>query len=268
MLVGVRQEVSGGSLLSKDFRTMKRREALRTIISASSFVFLASGYEARAEEGIVATPTSVVAGLPPLPYGYDALSPVIDAETMQLHHGAHHRAYVEKVTAALAQWSADSAEAKSPLPTILAHLDRVPESLRQTIRNNGGGHLNHSLFWETMTPQGGGDPKGPFAEALVSTFGSVAQFKEKFESVGLSHFGSGWVWLSLDGNGRLDLASYPNQDCPAMVGKTPLIGNDLWEHAYYLTYRNRRAEYLKAWWKIVAWNVVERRFEEARKSSK
>lgn len=247
---------------------MKRREALKTIVSATSLVFLAGGEESRAEERAVATPTSIGPGLPPLPYSYDALSPVIDAETMHLHHGAHHRAYVEKVTAALTQWSADSAEAKAPLATILAHLDRVPESLRQTVRNNGGGHLNHSLFWETMTPHGGAEPKGAFAEELTSTFGSVGQFKEKFESVGLSHFGSGWVWLSLDGNGRLDVASYPNQDCPAMMGKTPLIGNDLWEHAYYLTYRNRRAEYLKAWWRIVAWDVVERRFNEARKGKK
>lgn len=247
---------------------MKRREALKTIVSATSLVFLAPGGEARGEAGTANTPPSSSAGLPPLPYPYEALSPVIDAETMRLHHGAHHRAYVEKVTAALSQWSADSAEAKAPLATILAHLERVPESLRQTIRNNGGGHINHSLFWETMKPQGGGEPKGLLAQELISTFGSVAQFKEKFETVGVGHFGSGWVWLSLDRDGRLDLASYANQDCPAMVGKTPIIGNDLWEHAYYLSYRNRRAEYLKAWWNVVAWDVVEKRLEQARKELK
>lgn len=235
-------------------------------MSATSLVFIAGGPRANAEEGAPAVPKSGDLGLSPLPYGYEALSPVIDAETMQLHHGAHHKAYADKLTTALQQWSADSSDVKAPLSDVLAHLERVPESLRQTIRNNGGGHLNHSLFWETMAPNGGGDPKGSLAQELAATFGGVSQFKEKFESLGVTHFGSGWVWLSLDRDGRLDLASYPNQDCPAMVGKTPLIGNDLWEHAYYLSYRNRRAEYLKAWWKIVAWDVVERRFDQARKA--
>jgi Fe-Mn family superoxide dismutase len=247
---------------------MKRRDALKTIATATSLLVMSSS--ARAEDKVIATPapTSAASGLPPLLYSYDALAPVIDAETMKLHHDAHHKAYLDKLTAALNQWSATSTEAKAPLSKILSHLDTVPEIFRQTIRNQGGGHLNHSLFWESMVPPDSQKISPSLESELTKSFGGVAQFQEKFETVGASHFGSGWVWLSMDKDGRLDLASYANQDCPAMSGKTPLLGNDLWEHAYYLSYRNRRAEYLKAWWRVVSWRVVEQRINEARANLK
>lgn len=251
---------------------MKRREALKTLASAASLVIFSDGVgaeEKTAPSRIVTpdvnapVPTS---GLPPLPYGYDALEPVIDTETMTLHHDLHHKAYLDKVTVALEQWGSQSPAAKAPLGEILSHLETVPESFRQTIRNQGGGHINHSLFWESMVPPDSEKPS-PFVEAaLTQSFGGVDQFKEKFETIGAAHFGSGWVWLSVDKEGKLDLASYSNQDCPAMSGKTPILGNDLWEHAYYLGYRNRRAEYLKAWWRVVSWRVVEQRLQQARRN--
>ena len=193
--------------------------------------------------------------LPPLPYSYDALEPHIDEATMKLHHGKHHQAYVDKLNAALA---ASEWESKS-LDEIMVSLDKVPDKIKAAVRNNGGGHYNHSLFWQWMSPTGGGEPTGKVAEAINAKFGSFAKFKEEFEAAGMSRFGSGWVWLIQDG-GELSIVTTPYQDCPVSEGKKVLLGNDLWEHAYYLKYQNRRPEYLAAWWNVVNWNKVTELF--------
>ncbi len=195
--------------------------------------------------------------LPPLPYPYDALEPHIDEATMKLHHGKHHQAYVDKLNAAIAgsEW-----ESKS-LDEIMVSLDKVPDKIKAAVRNNGGGHYNHSLFWQWMSPTGGGEPTGKVAEAINSKFGSFAKFKEEFEAAGMSRFGSGWVWLIQDGS-ELSITTTPYQDCPVSEGKKVLLGNDLWEHAYYLKYQNRRPEYLAAWWNVVNWNKVTELFNQ------
>ena len=195
--------------------------------------------------------------LPPLPYSYDALEPHIDEATMKLHHGKHHQAYVDKLNAALA---ASEWESKS-LDEIMVSLDKVPDKIKAAVRNNGGGHYNHSLFWQWMSPTGGGEPTGKVAEAINAKFGSFAKFKEEFEAAGMSRFGSGWVWLIQDG-GELSITTTPYQDCPVSEGKKVLLGNDLWEHAYYLKYQNRRPEYLAAWWNVVNWNKVTELFNQ------
>jgi Fe-Mn family superoxide dismutase len=193
--------------------------------------------------------------LPPLPYAYDALEPHIDAQTMTIHHDKHHQAYVDKLNAAIAgtEW-----ESKS-IDEIIANLDKLPENIRTAVRNNGGGHYNHSLFWDWMSPNGGGEPSGPLADAINAKFGYFAKFKEEFEAAGVARFGSGWVWLIKDGSG-VAIVSTPNQDSPASEGKVVLLGNDVWEHAYYLKYQNRRPEYLAAWWNVVNWPKVQARF--------
>ena len=195
--------------------------------------------------------------LPPLPYPYDALEPHIDEATMKLHHGKHHQAYVDKLNAAIAssEW-----ESKS-LDEIMASLDKVPDKIKAAVRNNGGGHYNHSLFWQWMSPTGGGEPTGKLAEAINAKFGSFAKFKEEFEAAGMARFGSGWVWLIQDGS-ELSITTTPYQDCPVSEGKKVLLGNDLWEHAYYLKYQNRRPEYLAAWWNVVNWNKVAELFNQ------
>ena len=193
--------------------------------------------------------------LPPLPYPYDALEPHIDEATMKLHHGKHHQAYVDKLNAAIA---ASEWESKS-IDEIMVSLDKVPDKIKAAVRNNGGGHYNHSLFWQWMSPTGGGEPTGKVAEAINSKFGSFAKFKEEFEAAGMSRFGSGWVWLIQDGS-ELSITTTPYQDCPVSEGKKVLLGNDLWEHAYYLKYQNRRPEYLAAWWSVVNWNKVTELF--------
>ena len=195
--------------------------------------------------------------LPPLPYPYDALEPHIDEATMKLHHGKHHQAYVDKLNAAIA---ASEWESKS-LDEIMLSLDKVPDKIKAAVRNNGGGHYNHSLFWQWMSPTGGGEPTGKVAEAINAKFGSFAKFKEEFEAAGMSRFGSGWVWLIQDG-GELSIVTTPYQDCPVSEGKKVLLGNDLWEHAYYLKYQNRRPEYLAAWWNVVNWNKVTELFNQ------
>jgi Fe-Mn family superoxide dismutase len=195
--------------------------------------------------------------LPPLPYSYDALEPHIDEATMKLHHGKHHQAYVDKLNAAIA---ASEWESKS-IDEIMVSLDKVPDKIKAAVRNNGGGHYNHSLFWQWMSPTGGGEPTGKVAEAINSKFGSFAKFKEEFEAAGMSRFGSGWVWLIQDG-GELSITTTPYQDCPVSEGKKVLLGNDLWEHAYYLKYQNRRPEYLAAWWNVVNWNKVTELFNQ------
>jgi Fe-Mn family superoxide dismutase len=196
--------------------------------------------------------------LPPLPYDYDALEPTIDAQTMQIHHGKHHQAYVTNLNAALegSEW------ADRPLESLLDNIDLLPEDKRAAVRNNGGGHANHSLFWTIMSPNGGGEPSGALAAAIEATFDSVDALKTQLVDAGVKRFGSGWSWLIHDGTG-LAVVSTPNQDTPLMTGDTPLLGIDVWEHAYYLTYQNRRPDYLAAWWNVVNWDEVGRRYEAA-----
>jgi Fe-Mn family superoxide dismutase len=196
--------------------------------------------------------------VPPLPYAYDALEPHIDDQTMHLHHDKHHQAYVDKVNAALE----GTEHAERPIAEIVANLDSIPEEKRAAVRNNGGGHLNHTLFWEAMSPAGGGAPDGALGEAIDSAFGSLDAFKEQFEAAGVARFGSGWVWLVSDGD-SVAIVTTPNQDNPIVDGQQPLLGNDVWEHAYYLRYQNRRPEYLQAWWNVVDWAKVAERYEEA-----
>jgi Fe-Mn family superoxide dismutase len=196
--------------------------------------------------------------LPPLPYDYDALAPTIDEQTMRIHHGKHHQAYVTNLNAALegSEW------ADRPIEQVLDNLDLIPEDKRAAVRNNGGGHANHSLFWQIMKPNGGGEPSGALATAIEATFDTVDALKTQLVDAGVKRFGSGWSWLIHDGTG-LAVVSTPNQDTPLMTGDTPLLGIDVWEHAYYLTYQNRRPDYLAAWWDVVNWDEVGRRYEAA-----
>jgi superoxide dismutase, Fe-Mn family len=197
--------------------------------------------------------------VPPLPYDYAALEPHIDEQTMRLHHDKHHQAYVDKVNDALSGTDWDG----KPIEEVIRNLDQVPEDKRTAVRNNGGGHLNHGLFWESMSPNGGGAPDGDLASAIDDAFGSFDAFKEKFEAAGVGQFGSGWAWLVVDG-GSLAITSTPNQDNPVTAGQTPLVGNDVWEHAYYLKYQNKRPDYLKAWWNVVDWGKVAERYAAAK----
>jgi superoxide dismutase, Fe-Mn family len=198
--------------------------------------------------------------LPPLPYPSDALEPTIDKMTMEIHHGKHHNAYVTNLNKAL-EGHADL-EALS-IDQLLAQLDRVPENIRTAVRNNGGGHWNHSMFWKIMRKGGGGEPKGPLADAIKSTFGSFADFKTKFSQAGVTRFGSGWSWLLVK-DGKLIVESSPNQDNPVMSGGKPVMGLDVWEHAYYLKYQNRRPDYIEAWWSVVNWDEIEKNYGAAR----
>lgn len=193
----------------------------------------------------------------PLPYIYNALEPYIDEETMRLHHDKHHLTYVNNLNAALEKYPELFSKSTEGL---LADFNIIPEEIRTAIRNNGGGHYNHSLFWQIMSPGGGGEPKGKLAEEIKKNFGSFEEFKQKFEDAGLKRFGSGWVWLVRTKDGKLDVPSTPNQDNPITDGHFPIIGNDIWEHAYYLKYKNMRADYLKAWWNVVNWKEAEKRF--------
>jgi Fe-Mn family superoxide dismutase len=194
--------------------------------------------------------------LPQLPYAFDALEPHIDATTMQIHHGKHHQTYVNNLNAAIEK--APELAGKS-LDDLMRGIEKVPEAVRTAVRNNGGGHWNHSLFWEIMSPSGG-EPTGKLADALQDSFGGLAKFKEQWATAGTGRFGSGWVWL-LNDDGALSITSTPNQDNPLMEGKTPILGLDVWEHAYYLRYQNRRPDYIAAWWNVVNWDEVLRRFE-------
>ncbi|VDH01437.1 Superoxide dismutase [Mn] [Lysinibacillus sphaericus] len=196
--------------------------------------------------------------LPELPYAYDALAPHIDKETMEIHHTKHHNTYVTNVNNAL-EGHADLA-AKS-VEELISDLNAVPEDIRTAVRNNGGGHANHSLFWTLLSPNGGGAPTGTLAEAIDKKFGSLDKFKEEFANAAKTRFGSGWAWLVLD-NGELSIMSTPNQDSPLMEGKTPLLGLDVWEHAYYLNYQNRRPDYISAFWNVVNWDEVQKHYTE------
>jgi len=197
--------------------------------------------------------------LPPLPYDYAALEPHIDAKTMQLHHDMHHAAYVKNANAALEKHS--ELQSKS-VEQLLRDLNSVPEDIRTAIRNNGGGHMNHSMFWKIMKPQGGGDPTGAIGDFIKKTFGNFKDFQTKFNDAGTKQFGSGWVWLAAKpGSSDVQILTTPNQDSPISQGLFPIFGNDVWEHAYYLKYNNRRPEYLAAWWNVVNWDEINKRYD-------
>jgi Fe-Mn family superoxide dismutase len=200
--------------------------------------------------------------LPDLPYAFDALEPHIDARTMEIHHGKHHAAYVANANKALE--SAPELAGKSIEELLANNCAIVPESIRTAIRNNGGGHVNHAMFWQIMGPNGGGAPAGDLAQAINRYFGSFEQFKEKFSTAAATRFGSGWAWLVKTPSGDLEVYSTANQDSPLMEGKFPVMGLDVWEHAYYLKYQNRRPDYISAWWNVVNWNEVSRRLKEGR----
>ena len=194
--------------------------------------------------------------VPDLPYAYDALEPHIDEATMKVHHDKHHQAYVDKANGALegTEWE------DKPIEEVLQNLDSLDDDKKGAVRNNGGGHANHTFFWQIMSPDGGGEPSGSLGDAINDAFGSFDEFKEKFKAAGVGQFGSGWAWLIKDGDG-VAITSTPNQDTPVMEGKTPIIGVDVWEHAYYLKYQNKRPDYLEAWFNVVNWDEAQKRFD-------
>ncbi len=198
--------------------------------------------------------------LPPLPYDYAALEPHIDAQTMTLHHDKHHNTYITNLNTSIEKHP--ELGSKSP-EDLLRDLSSVPDDIRTAVRNNGGGHVNHTMFWTIMGPNGGGEPTGPIADTINQTFGSFDAFKEQFNAAGAARFGSGWVWLVRDSSGALSITSTANQDNPLSDGQFPILGNDVWEHAYYLNYQNRRPEYLGAWWNVVNWDEVNNRLQQA-----
>jgi superoxide dismutase, Fe-Mn family len=195
--------------------------------------------------------------VPPLPYDYNALEPYIDTQTMQLHHDKHHAAYVNNLNNAVN----NTDFANMNVDDILRHINDVPQNIRTAVQNNAGGHSNHSMFWAIMKPNGGGEPSGALASAIQQAFGSFDQFKAAFNDAGVKRFGSGWAWLVLDQNGKLSVISTANQDSPLMQGQYPVMGNDVWEHAYYLKYQNRRPDYLAAWWNVVNWDEIAHRYQ-------
>ncbi len=199
--------------------------------------------------------------LPPLPYAYNALEPHIDERTMQIHHDNHHGAYVKNLNAALEPYPDLQ---KKSAEELIANLDALPEPIRAPVRNNGGGHVNHSMFWEMMAPGGAKEPAGALADAISKAFGGLAQFKEQYAKACVGRFGSGWAWLIADRNGALTIDSTPNQDTPLMSAKKPVLGCDVWEHAYYLKYQYRRPDYVSAWWNVVNWTDIGRRYDRAR----
>jgi Fe-Mn family superoxide dismutase len=207
------------------------------------------------------TPTGPAHEVPPLPYDYNALEPHIDEQTMRIHHDKHHGAYVSNLNAALdkhPELKSKSAE------DLLRGLNSVPEDIRTAVRNNAGGHVNHTMFWKLMKPKGGGSPTGKIAEIINKDFGGFDKFKQAFNDAGLKRFGSGWAWLVRTKEGKFQIVSTPNQDSPFLDGSYPIFGNDVWEHAYYLKYQNRRGDYLQAWWNVVNWDEINKRLEEAK----
>jgi Fe-Mn family superoxide dismutase len=253
---------------------MTRRQAIKTTALASAAFATLPGAVAQTtttlpgavaqEPNGLGQPLITIAGsgpftLPPLPYAYDALEPHIDARTMEIHHDKHHAAYVANLNKAVADWPEIPDLSKKSVGVLLQNLNSVPEKIRTAVRNNGGGHFNHSLFWQMMKPAGGGEPSGELDKAIDSGFGSFATFKDNFTRAALGQFGSGWAWLVLDGR-QLKIESTPNQDTPLSSGRTPLLGLDVWEHAYYLKYQNKRADYIAAWWNIVNWNFAADEF--------
>ena len=200
--------------------------------------------------------------LPPLEYPYNALEPYIDARTMEIHHTKHHQAYINNLNNVI---KAHEDLADSPVEVLIAHINDIPEDIRNVVRNNGGGHANHTFFWTVIGPDAGGQAQGNVGAAIHQTFGSFEVFKEKFSQAAATRFGSGWAWLSVTREGRLEISSTPNQDSPLMEGKTPILGIDVWEHAYYLHYQNRRPDYIAAFWNVVNWQEVENRFNTAKR---
>ena len=196
--------------------------------------------------------------LPPLPYDFAALEPHIDAKTMEIHHGKHHQTYVNNLNAAIEK---APELAKKSLDDLLKNVSSLPEAVRAPIRNNGGGHWNHSMFWQIMAPKAGGEPGGKLGQAITSTFGGFAKFREQFSAAGVGRFGSGWAWL-INTGGKLSITSTPNQDNPLMDGQKAIMGLDVWEHSYYLKYQNRRPDYIQAWWNVVNWKEIENRFSQ------
>lgn len=198
--------------------------------------------------------------LPPLPYPADALEPHIDKTTMEIHHGRHHKAYVDNVNKAL---EGQASLQNLPIEQLLRQINQVPENIRQSVVNNGGGHANHSMFWEIMGPKAGGKPSGPLGDDINKTFGDFAAFQQQIKTAAVGRFGSGWAWLVFE-NGKLQVLSTPNQDSPYMKGQSPILGVDVWEHAYYLKYQNKRPDYVDAWWNVVNWNAVGERYAKAK----
>lgn len=244
--------------------TFNRRHFLFLLgSSVGAFALEANALAEKSPIGNATTPSTTGAiQLPPLPYAYKALEPHIDARTMQFHHEKHHAAYVNNLNAALDKHP----ELKSKtVEELLQNLDQVPEDIRTTVRNNGGGHVNHSMFWKIMKPNGGGEPTGAIASAINQTFGTFTDFKKQFNEAGAAHFGSGWVWLVRTKDGNLEITTTANQDNPLSEDKYPILGNDVWEHAYYLNYQNRRPDYLNAWWNVVNWDEINQRFAAASK---
>ena len=226
---------------------------------STHFLSLAASPSLEAPVVIAQTSTEIFT-LPPLPYDYDALNPYIDTETMMIHHDKHHAGYVKNLNDAIA----DYPELQDmSVEELLQSLDMLPEEIRTAVRNNGGGHANHSLFWASMSPDGGGEPSGALADAIATSFGDFDSFKEAFNTAGSKQFGSGWAWLVLNSDGDLEVTSTANQDSPLLDGNVPILGNDVWEHAYYLNYQNRRSDYLEAWWNVVNWDAVNQTYEEA-----
>jgi superoxide dismutase, Fe-Mn family len=248
--------------------TPNRRDFLRAALVGVPVAVSALGFAQNTRRSDQTTTTSAAGStgdsgpfeLPKLPYANDALEPHIDARTMEIHHDKHHAGYVSKLNQAVAKHS-DLAD--KSIEELIRGLDQIPEDIRNDVRNQGGGHLNHSIFWPIMTPGGPKEPSGELANAIKSSFGSFDDFKKTFQERGEKHFGSGWVWLVKPSNGKLDIVTTANQDNPLSKGQFPILGNDLWEHAYYLKYQNKRADYLKAWWNVVNWEKVEERFSKA-----
>ena len=237
-----------------------RRSVLR-LVGATTLAMVSSAcFASNSDADNTQTPTPKFE-LPPLPYDYNALEPHIDERTMRFHHDKHHAGYVKNLNAAVAKYSQLQGKSAQEL---LKNLASLPEDVRTTIRNNGGGHVNHSMFWSIMSPSGGGEPTGAIAQAINQSFGSFASLQEQFNSAGGKRFGSGWVWLILTPQGELKVTTTPNQDSPLLEGNYPIMGNDVWEHAYYLNYQNRRGDYLQAWWNVVNWDEVNQRFAQAR----
>lgn len=232
----------------------------RTFIFAAGAATLAASVSSFPFSGALADTPEGPYTLPELPYDPAALEPHIDAKTMTTHHGKHHAAYVSNLNKAL---NGKTDLAKLPLDELLAKLDEVPEDIRTAVRNNGGGHANHSMFWQIMGPASDSAPEGPLAEAIKRDFGDLEKLKSNFNTAGAKVFGSGWVFVTVDKDGKLALAAKPNQDTPLMDGQRVLLGNDVWEHAYYLKYQNKRADYLKAWWNVVNWKAVGERYAAA-----
>jgi Fe-Mn family superoxide dismutase len=241
---------------------MTRRQAIKTTTLASAALATLPGAIAQpntAAPAAAVTPTGPFT-LPLLPYAYDALEPHIDTQTMQIHHDKHHAAYIANLNKAVADFPDLG---KKPVEDLLKDLNSVPEKIRTTVRNNGGGHYNHSLFWQMMKKGGGGEPTGDLAKAIDTAFGSFTTFKDNLAKAALGQFGSGWAWLVWDGS-AVKIEPTPNQDSPLSSGKTPLLGVDVWEHAYYLKYQNKRADYITAWWNVVNWDFVADRFAKSK----